>query len=109
VLSRGRLHEPEEWIRELGQDADLADVGVVITPERLVELWSHNRAADRSIALERAMRGHARAAKKRQRRSEAIRFLRWQGFRGVNLRIATQRVLAAPEGARVDLDDLRAR
>lgn len=26
-------------------DADLLDVGVVITPERLVEVWSHNASA----------------------------------------------------------------
>jgi|HubBroStandDraft_3_1064219.scaffolds.fasta_scaffold03633_5 hypothetical protein len=52
------IHGPRltEWLDSVGfEDRDLMSIGVVLTPERLVDTWAHNRLVQvDAILLQRA-------------------------------------------------------
>ncbi len=73
----------QDWLASV--DPDLRDVGVVLTPERPVETWSHNdrvrrelrREALRREALRRRLEGERAERRERQRRAARLREKGW--------------------------------
>ena len=61
-------------------DADLLEVGCVLSPERLVEVWSHNEKVRRETAVRNRKLAAQRKADTLRRHREYHLSLRQKGF-----------------------------